>query len=72
MPAGNSMPGTETRLTDIGDADAIAAHRPHDADAFARWEPSRPAPIHAGAVLVLGTGPDMPVTLPAAGDHRRR
>jgi hypothetical protein len=62
MPAGNSMPGTETRMT----GDAIAAHRPHDADAFARREPSRPAPMPAGAVLVPGTGPDMPVTLPAA------
>jgi hypothetical protein len=56
------MPGTKTRLTD----DAIAAHRPHDADAFARREPSRPAPMPAGAVLVPGTGPGMPVTLPAA------
>jgi hypothetical protein len=38
MPAGNSMPGTETRLTD----DAIAAHRPRDADAFAWREPAQP------------------------------
>jgi hypothetical protein len=30
------MFGTETHLTDAGDADAIAAHRPRDADAFAR------------------------------------
>jgi hypothetical protein len=29
------MPGTQTCLTDVGDADAIAAHRPGDADAFA-------------------------------------
>jgi hypothetical protein len=27
MPAGDSMPGTEIRLIDVGDADAIAAHR---------------------------------------------
>jgi hypothetical protein len=64
MPAGNSMPGTETRPTDVGGADAIAAHRPPDADAFARREPSRPAPMPAGAVQVPGTGPDMSVTLP--------
>jgi hypothetical protein len=57
MPAGNNMPGTEIRLTD----DAIAAHRPRDSDAFARREPSRPAPMPADAVLVPGTGPDMPV-----------
>src|SRR5437899_3275015 len=56
------MPGTQTRLTD----DAIAAHRPRAADAFARREPSRAAPMPAGTVLVPGTGPDMPVTLPAA------
>jgi hypothetical protein len=61
------MPDTQTRLTDVGDADAIAAHRPRDADAFARREPSRPAPMRADAVLVSGTGPGMPVTLPAAG-----
>jgi hypothetical protein len=61
------MPDTQTRLTDVGDADAIAAHRPRDADAFVRREPSRPAPTHAGAVLVPGAGPDMAVTLPAAG-----
>ena len=61
------MPGWWPRLTDIGDADAIAAHRARDADAFARWEPSRPAPMHVGAMLALGTRPDMPVTLPAAG-----
>ena len=61
------MPGWWPRLTDVGDADAIAAHRARDADAFARWEPSRPAPMHVGAMLALGTRPDMPVTLPAAG-----
>ena len=61
------MPDTQIRPTGAGDADAIAAHRPRDADAFARQEPSRPAPMHAGAVLVPGTRPDMPVTLPAAG-----
>jgi hypothetical protein len=67
VPAGNSMPDTQTRLTDVGDADAIAAHRPCDADAFARREPSRPAPMRADAVLVSGTGPGVPVTLPATG-----
>jgi hypothetical protein len=36
MPADNSMPDTQTHPTDTGDADAIAAHRPRDADAFAR------------------------------------
>jgi hypothetical protein len=36
MPAGNSTLGTETHLTDASDADAIAARRPRDADAFAR------------------------------------
>jgi ribosomal-protein-alanine N-acetyltransferase len=41
MPGGNS--DTEIRLIDVGDADAIAARRARDADAFARWEPSRPA-----------------------------
>ena len=46
------MPGAETRPTSAGDADAIAAHRPHNTDAFARQEPHRP---------------DMPVTLSAAG-----
>ncbi len=56
------MPGTKTRRTD----DAIAAHRPHDADAIARREPSRPAPMPAGAALVPRTGPGMPVILPAA------
>jgi diacylglycerol O-acyltransferase len=30
-------------------------------------EPSRPAPMRADAVLVPGTGPGMPVTLPDAG-----
>jgi hypothetical protein len=49
------MPDTQIRPTGAGDADAIAAHRPRDADAFARQEPSRPAPMHAGAVLVPGT-----------------
>jgi len=62
MPTGNDMPGTETRLTD----DAISAHHPRDGDAFARREPPRPAPMPAGAVLLPGTGRDMPVTLPAA------
>jgi hypothetical protein len=36
MPAANSVPGTNTRLTDADDADAITTHRPRDADAFAR------------------------------------
>ncbi len=40
------MSDTEIRLIDIGDADAIAAHRARDADAFARWEPSRPADFY--------------------------
>jgi hypothetical protein len=58
------MPNTQTRLAGVGDADAIAAYRPFDADAFARREPSRPTPMRADAVLVSGTGPDMPVTSP--------
>jgi hypothetical protein len=49
MPAGNTMPGIEARLTDIGGADAIAAQRARDADTFVLWEPSRPAPMHVGA-----------------------
>jgi hypothetical protein len=40
------MSDTEIRLIDVGDADAIAAHRARDADAFARWEPSRPADFY--------------------------
>jgi hypothetical protein len=67
MLGGNSMPGTENRLIDVGDADTIAAHRAGDADAIARWEPSRPAPTHAGATPALGTRPDMPATLSAVG-----
>jgi len=43
VPGGNSRPGTEIRLFGVGDANAIAAHRARDADAFARWERSRPA-----------------------------
>jgi hypothetical protein len=38
MPGGSSVSGTGIRLIDVGDADAIAAHRARDADAFARRE----------------------------------
>jgi hypothetical protein len=37
------MSDTEIRLIDVDDADAIAAYCARDADAFTRWEPSRPA-----------------------------
>ncbi|MDX6241954.1 MAG: hypothetical protein QOG10_6788 [Kribbellaceae bacterium] len=40
------MSDPEIRLTDVGDADAIAAHRVRDADAFARQEQSRPADFY--------------------------
>lgn len=40
------MSDTEIRLIDVGDAEVIAAHRARDADAFARWEPSRPADFY--------------------------
>ena len=43
MPAGNNMPGTKVCLSNVGDAYDTATHRAHGADAFARYEPSRPA-----------------------------
>jgi hypothetical protein len=58
MPAGNSRPGTETCLTDIGDSDAIAAHRPRDADALAQWEPSRPVRCTSGPSWCCAAGQD--------------
>jgi ribosomal-protein-alanine N-acetyltransferase len=38
-----STPNTAIRLIEPGDAEALAAHQARDREAFARWEPARPA-----------------------------
>jgi [ribosomal protein S5]-alanine N-acetyltransferase len=37
-----TVPNTELRLIETGDAEALAVHRSRDADAFGRWEPAQP------------------------------
>lgn len=66
MPGGNSKSDTEIRLTDVGDADAVAAHRARDADAFARWEPED------GCTRYQVTGPVSLLDLRALADAARR
>jgi len=38
-----STPRTSIRLIEPGDAEALCAHLARDAEAFARWDPERPA-----------------------------
>lgn len=42
-PGDMSTPPTSIRLIELDDAEALAAHLGRDAEAFARWDPERPA-----------------------------
>ena len=44
-----NAPRTSIRLIELDDAEALAAHLGRDAEAFARWDPERPAGFYTPA-----------------------